>query len=102
MSLRAAGEGAGIERNAYALTRAGGATSPEGRGKTKLPRERYSQRICCLTLAFFALVQSVGEADEAVGDAFIAGAGGFDAGGDQTLGESLAFIAQWIVTGSED
>ena len=32
MSPRAAGEGAGIERNASALTRAGGATSPGGRG----------------------------------------------------------------------
>ena len=32
MSPRAAGEGAGIERNATALTRAGGATSPGGRG----------------------------------------------------------------------
>lgn len=33
MSLRASGEGASIELNASALTRAGGASSPEGRGK---------------------------------------------------------------------
>jgi hypothetical protein len=32
VSPRAAGEGASIERNAGALTRAKGATSPEGRG----------------------------------------------------------------------
>jgi hypothetical protein len=35
VSPRASGEGARIELNSSALTRAGGASSPEGRGKRK-------------------------------------------------------------------
>src|SRR5271156_4439690 len=39
VSLRATGEGAGIALNACALTRAGGATSPGGRGSSQQRRE---------------------------------------------------------------
>jgi hypothetical protein len=47
-----------------------------------------------LALGFFAFIQAVGEADEAVRDAFVTGTGGFEARGDQALGEPLAFVAQ--------
>src|SRR5208282_632910 len=60
------------------------------------------QGIGGLPLALFAFVERVGEADEAVGHAFVARAGDADAGSDEALGETLAFVAQWIVAGSQD
>ena len=69
---------------------------------SRLSRERHAQRVRRLALAFFALVETVGEADEAVSDAFVARARRFDAGRDEALGKSLAFVAQRIVASGED